>query len=326
VNVLVVGFGSIAARHVNNLRALVPDAHVTALRRSHAGESPAGVDAVVTDWADGLAHPPDLALICSPASAHVEQAVRAAEAGADLLIEKPIADRLDDLSMLRETIERCRRIALVGYQFRFYPPLMAAKQAIAQGRIGRILSIRAEAGTYLPDWRPGRDYRQTVSAQRRLGGGVLLELSHELDLVRWLAGDVEEVCAVTGQLTDLDLDVEDLAEILLRFDGGAIGSVHIDMADRMPHRTLRVVGDAGTLTWSWQSHEVRLGSPGREGWTSLWNETLDRNAMYVAETTHLLDCIASRQPASVGLDDGEAVLRIALAARRSSEQRRWVKP
>ena len=107
-----------------------------------------------------------------------------------------------------------RLVLMVGYNFRFYPPLQAMRQALVEGCIGRLISLRAEAGQYLPDWRPGSDYRQGASARRELGGGVVLELSHELDYIRWLGGEVESVGALVGKLSDLEIEVEDTAEIV----------------------------------------------------------------------------------------------------------------
>ena len=79
---------------------------------------------------------------------------------------------------------------MTAYNLRFLPSLQAYRERIQFGVIGKVLSVRCEIGQYLPSWRPGSDYRQAVSASRALGGGALLELSHEIDYLRWIFGEV----------------------------------------------------------------------------------------------------------------------------------------
>jgi predicted dehydrogenase len=268
---------------------------------------------------------PDFAVIANPASLHVETAWQFAEQGVDLLIEKPLAASMDGVDDLLSLCWERGLIGMVAYVFRFYYPLRLAKAAISGGQIGRVLSFNAEVGQYLPDWRPGRDYREAVSARRDLGGGAVLELSHEIDLARWLVGEVETVSASMGKLSDLEIDVEDTAEITLEFENGAIGRVHVDMVQRAPVRGMRIVGTNGTLTWDWHSHRVRVYTEEAEIWRDLHPAAeLDRNGMYIAEMEHFLDCVAKRTSPAVGVEDGRRVLEIALAAKRSAAEQRVI--
>jgi predicted dehydrogenase len=214
---------------------------------------------------------------------------------------------------------------MVGYNLRFCRPLQVMRQALVEGRIGRPLALRAEAGQYLPEWRPGKDYRQCVSARRDLGGGAVLELSHELDYVRWLVGEVKTVCAQVGHLSDLELDVEDTAEIILQFCNGAIGSVHLDMVQRPATRTCRIVGTEGTLAWDGMSHRVQLFSAAADRWSDLHPaEAIDRNEMYLAELRHFFGCVRGKGKPIVSGNEGRRVLEIALAVKKSSVEQRVV--
>lgn len=325
LNALVIGYGSIARRHVRNLRTLVPNAQVIALRREDT-PAPEGVDAVVTDWDRALAHQPRFALVTSPAPRHLDDTRRALEAELHVLVEKPLATSLDGIQELRVLAERVGKSVLVAYPFRFHRPLRLVREAVAERSVGDVLSIRAEVGMYLPDWRPGTDYRSTVSAVRALGGGALFELSHEFDVVRWLVGDVDRVFAHTGRVSDLEIDVEDIADVLLRFESGAHGSIHLDFLQRIPHRALRVVGSAGTITWQLDGDRARVWCSGQDGWTDLSTTPPDRNEMYLAEMAHLLDCVQGTAHPRVSLMDGEAALRVALAAHASAASSTWAKP
>jgi predicted dehydrogenase len=148
-----------------------------------------------------------------PASIHLSHAHEAAAAGAHLFIEKPLANTADGIPSLLAECRAKGLTVLVAYNFRFYPPLQILRDAVLSGRIGRVVSVRAEVGQYLPDWRPGADYRQGVTARAELGGGALLELSHEIDYIRWIIGEVTAVGARVARLGNLEIDVEDVAEI-----------------------------------------------------------------------------------------------------------------
>jgi predicted dehydrogenase len=258
-------------------------------------------------------------VIASPAPFHLEAALALAREGVHLCIEKPLSDRLDGVDELLAVCNRTRAALLVAYNFRFCRSLQIVHSAIAAGRIGRVLSLRAEVGQFLPDWRPGRDYRQGVSARRSLGGGVLLELSHEFDYARWLAGEVATVSAYAARVSDLEIDVEDLAEITLGFESGAVGSVHLDMVSPTPTRACRFVGSIGVIEWNAIAGEVRLFSKSDGQWRNLQQPgSIDRNEMYLEEMRHFLACAAGDEAPQVSGLDGKRALELALAARESS--------
>ncbi len=327
--VLIVGLGAIGRRHLRNLKVLDPGVRVCAWRRSATrddlGELDPMVERVVAKEADAVAWGADLALLTGPAPEHVAAGRTLAAAGAHLFVEKPLSHTLEGIDELIGLCRQRGRVLMVGYNFRFYRPLAILREALRVGWIGRPLSLRSEVGQYLPDWRPGADYRQCVSARRALGGGALLELSHELDAARYLMGEVQAVSAQVDRLSDLETDVEDVAEVTLRFVEGTLGSVHLDMVQRAPTRWCRVIGTEGTLEWVGQDHRVRLFSAASGTWSDLApSGALDRNEMYVAELRHCLDCVRDgREPAVTG-EDGREAVRIALAARVSSEQGRVV--
>ena len=329
MRVLIVGLGSIGRRHLVNLKLIEPAAHITIWhqrsKRQHVAEAPSPADCVVYSLEDALDTKPNVALITNPASLHIETGLALTQQGIHLFIEKPLSNTLDGVDELLDLCRQRGLVLMVGYNFRFYRPLQVMRQALQEGRIGCIIAVRSEAGQFLPEWRPGSDYRQSVSARHDLGGGAVLELSHELDYVRWLVGEVKTVSAQVGHLSDLEIDVEDTAEIILQFRNGAIGSVHLDMVDRATTRTCRIIGTGGTLTWDGACHLVRLFSAVTNTWLDLHPvETIDRNEMYVAELRHFLDCVRGNDIPIVSGDDGRQVLEIALAAKQSSQDQRVV--
>jgi predicted dehydrogenase len=247
-----------------------------------------------------------------------------AQEGVHLFIEKPLSHTLDGTDLLLELCLRQHLILMVGYNFRFYEPLQLIKKTLDDGRIGRVLAMRAEVGQFLPDWRPGVDYRTTGSAQAELSGGVTLELSHEIDYARWLMGEVISVTAQVSRLGNLEIDTEDTAEIILQFSNGALGSIHLDMIQRPATRTCRIIGAEGTITWDWESHRVGLFDAGSLAWQDLNVRDIDRNEMYVAELRHFLDCVKGDAVPLIDGNDGRRVLEIALAIKQSSAEQRAI--
>lgn len=321
---LIVGLGSIGRRHLDNLRALVPDAEVTVWRRQ-GSEAPDPAIRVVRTLEEALAARPDFAIVASPASRHISDGLALAAAGVHLFMEKPIAHEVEGVAAL---IALCRQLGLtlmVGYHLRFSPAMGLLRDAVRSGRIGQILGVQAIVGQYLPDWRPGGDYRQGVSARADLGGGVLLELSHEFDYLRWVMGEVEGLCALAVKASALDTDVEDTADVLLRFAGGVTGCVHLDMVQRPAIRNCRLVGSEGVLTWDGLTHQVRLYSVSLGEWTDLHPaNAFERNEMFRSELKHFLACVADGSKPRVTGEDGLRALEIALAVKASSRQGRFI--
>ena len=320
---LIAGSGSIARRHLKNLRHLVPAAHITVLRRSPSSSATPSewpdADQLVSTLDEACAGRPELAIVASPAPFHVETALALARQNCHLLIEKPLSHSLAGIDPLLAECDARRLVLLIGYTLRFLPALNILRQALTAGRIGRVLSFRAEVGQYLPDWRPGTDYRASVSAKAELGGGAILELSHEIDYIRWLLGDAANVFALSAKTGDLEIDVEDVAEITLRLSSGAVGSIHVDMLQRTPCRQCKIIGTTGTLIWDNNDNSVRLFSADKSAWEHLAVPPLsDRNAMYCTELAHFLACIEGTETPAVSGRDALQVLRIALAAKESA--------
>lgn len=326
MNILLVSLGSIGRRHLDNIRKIEPDARITIWRQPASEKVVPGADRVVSDLVSVLDSLPDAAFITGPASQHIEVGLQLARHGVHLFVEKPLSNRFEGTEVFIEECRKRRLVLMVGYVLRFCRSLQAVKSALVEGRIGRVLSVRAEVGQYLPDWRPQSDYRKTVSASAALGGGAVLELSHEIDYIRWLFGEVDAVTARIARLGDLEIDVEDTAEILLDLQSGVLASIHLDMLQRVPTRTCRIVGSEGVLVWDGIAHRVSLWTSRENRWIDIWQAgpSFDRNEMYVAEMQHFLDCVVGKAEPLVTGEDGLRVLQIVLAAKQSSQEKRTI--
>lgn len=321
--VLIVGLGSIGKRHARVVKQLRPAWEIIALRRQAEVELSEGVTHCVTSLDEALRLQPNIAVIANPASHHIATALPLAEAGVHLLVEKPLSSMAQDIPPLLDACRRHGVILMTAYNMRFLSSLQRFRQLIREGRVGRVLSVRAEVGQYLPSWRPGNDYRTNVSAQAALGGGALLELSHEIDFLRWIFGEIVWVNAALLRQSALEIDVEDTAHLMLGFGdqaGGAplVASVDIDFIRHDTTRNCTAIGEAGSLRWDARGGKVEFYAAGGTDWELLDELPAQRDDSYLAEWRHFLECVENGATPMITGEDGLAVLRVIDAARDSS--------
>ena len=317
---LIAGYGSIGRRHMQNLLTL--GEHDIVLYRSNLSTLPTDELAgypVETDLRAALAHRPDAVIISNPTALHLDVAIPAAEAGCHLLIEKPVSHSLERLEQLQAIARQNEVRILVGYHFRQHPGLQLARQLLDDGAIGRPLTVRAHWGEYLPNWHPWEDYRQGYAARADLGGGVVLTLSHPIDYFRWLFGEVSAVQSFAGHLSDLEVETEDLAEILLGFQSGVIGSLHLDYCQQPPAHRMEIICTGGTIRWDNADGAVQVYSAGAAGWETFPAPAgFDRNDMFLDQTRHFMQVVRGAAQPICTLEDGVRTLELALEARRPS--------
>lgn len=321
--VLIVGLGSIGKRHLKLTRELLPDAQIIVLRHKPTYKLPQYSDGVVNSVEDAIKFCPQAAIIANPAPYHLSTAQKLAENGTHLLIEKPLSTSIDRVNHLIETC-RNRNITLaVGYNLRFSPSLLQYKNLLDEKIIGALYSVRCEVGQFLPNWRPQIDYRDSVSARKVLGGGVLLELSHEIDYLRWVFGEIDWVSAVTARSSDLEIDVEDTAHVVLGFVGGEVSRTFIGTlnADFIRHDTKRecvAIGDAGSLRWNGLTGQIEFYRAGARSWECIYEQCNSVNDTYIEELKDFFKSTVTRGFTRTNGEDGKCVLEIIEAVRMSS--------
>jgi len=320
MKILIAGFGSIGRRHFRNLRALGEDDFVfLRSRRSTLPDDEIAAYPAERTIDAALAHQPEAVIISNPTALHLDVAIPAAQAGCHIFLEKPISHSMARLDELKMAVARGGGRVFVGFQFRFHPGLQQIAAWLSSGQIGRPLSVRAHWGEYLPDWHPWEDYRQGYSARKDLGGGVILTLCHPLDYLRWLLGEVNGLWAFIGSESDLELQVEDNAEIGLRFASGALGTVHLDYSQRPPSHHLEIIGTQGTIRWDNADGAARLWRAGASAWeVVLPPDGFERNHLFFEKMRHFLAVARGEESPRCTLQDGIRALELALGAHESA--------
>lgn len=324
--ILLISLGSIGHRHLRNAKELMPDAKMC-IWRHKPGDIPPEAEgiSVVYSEADAFDFAPDAVMISSPASFHAAQCTPFARQGIPIFVEKPLEVSSAALEPLKAALDHGKGVFFVGYVLRFQPIMAALKDFIDSQKIGTVRTAHIATGQYLPDWRPDADYRDGVSAQAALGGGVLLELSHELDYARWFFGQPKTVTAEAGKVSGLDMDVEDNATVIFGYPQARV-TINIDFLQRVAAMTLKVIGSEATLEADLIAETARVNAP--SGVEELDLPKLSHgNEMYLRQfDAFFTQAFAeyaprfegSRDSAFARFDDALAVVELAEAAKQST--------
>jgi len=317
---LVIGCGSIGKRHIRNLQALgvtnIQAFDVASERRSEV-ESKFGIPTIGVleeAWADN----PGVALVATPTNLHVPLALEAAKNGCHIFIGKPLGDSLVGTDELVSEVFQRDLTTMVGCNMRFHHGPATIKNLLNESVVGRIISVRLDAGFYLPDWHPYEDYRNGYSAKASMGGGVILDGIHEIDYARWMFGEIKQVYCQGGKRSSLEIDTEDTVDVLMKVEAGFNVSLHMDYIQRVYCRTCKVIGEEGTLSWDMTRGEVSLFSGDDKSWSSHPAPAgYDINQMYLDEMKHFLSALRGEHAPASPIPEAQRVLAITLAIKES---------
>jgi predicted dehydrogenase len=335
MKIMISGLGGIGQRHLRNLRTLLGagveisgvDLRCNIPVLTEQLQVEAGITLeekynlrIYPDLESALVWKPDAFFVCNPTSLHLPTALRAAQAGCNLFIEKPLSNNLEQVQELISLVESCGLTAVVGYQMRFHPCLQHLYTLVQEKKVGRILSVRAEIGEYLPGWHSYEDYRQIYASRQELGGGVILSQIHEMDYLYWLFGLPRSVYALGGHFSRLEIDVEDTADILMNFavDGQSVpSSLHEDYLQCPPRRTCEVIGDQGKILANLAALSVDVFDGNGKQVEATSYAGFQRNQMFLDELKYFLASLQGTQSPLVSVREAEHSLRMALAAKES---------
>jgi len=326
LKVLVVGYGSIGKRHVKNLLAITDIQIIICTKQKISNPSPKRI-MIFNSITECIKEEPNIGIISNESSFHMEVAIKLAKADIDLFIEKPLSNSLKGTKQLSSIIKQKKIITQIGCQLRFHKCIKKIKELVSSNKIGKIISVRAESGSFLPDWHPGENYKKSYAAKNELGGGVTLTNIHEIDYLYWLFGEVKEIHAVTGRYSKLGIDSDDLSVAILKFKKNIVGELHLDYFQKPDFRSCKIIGSEGVIYWDSDSNIVSLYENKKEKWIKVLKWTkYDRNSMFKDELIHFLNSVKKRQLTINPVEkDGIITLKIALGISKSSKSRKMIK-
>jgi predicted dehydrogenase len=302
--VLIAGCGSIGRRHARVLRSLGVRPPMICDPRADQRQALAAeteVDRQFADFAEALSVRPEAVMVCTPTALHVPMALAAVQAGAHVLIEKPLANRPEGIDELRKALEKQQKVLMVAFCFRFHEGLRRAKDYLDQGRIGRLLSARLRMSEDISEVRP--DFKNLFSLRT---GGVY-DLSHELDLACWFFGrKPSAVRAMHGTISDLGFTAPDIALVGLRFQDRGLAQIYLDYFSRPRTRVTELMGTEGTIRVefaSWDTCTVSVYSSSAKQWQEEHLMT-ERDSMFREEDQEFLRAVRGECSASIPLEEG----------------------
>tara|TARA_B110000977_G_scaffold189366_1_gene258750 strand:+ start:71 stop:1063 length:993 start_codon:yes stop_codon:yes gene_type:complete len=323
--ILIIGFGTIAKVHFNIINKLLPNSKIkilqineVKLKNSHYSKHYIFLNEI-TEFK------PDLAVITNPSSLHLKYAIQMAKLGCDLFIEKPISNNLNLIKKFLDVVKKKRLIVNIGYNLRYLESLRVFKKKINSNILGKILFVKSEVGQSLETWRKKLDYRISVSAKKKTGGGALLELSHEIDYLIWIFHNVSLVKSLISKQSNLKIDVEDSAHLILKiiFNKNIIVSnLSIDFVRHDKTRLCTVIGERGTLRWNGVEGKVDFYSSKSKSWKTIIHKKNEMAESYKRQWGDFLKCVKSRKKSSIAcVNDSIKVLKIIEDAKNNESKK-----
>jgi len=296
--------GSIGLKHLKHLEFLGHDVAVVSSRAQSHSPSFLSVGQMLEDYK------PEAVVVATSTSAHPDtvQELRNLGFRGRILIEKPLGASSKDFQDVSLDSQ-----VFTAYNLRFHPLSQKLRDVCAKSPL---LSCQMYVGQYLPGWRPQRDYRESYSSKKEEGGGVLRDLSHELDLLMWMFGDWSKLVALSGHRSSLEIDSEDLACILIELKSGGYVTLELNYLDKNSRRQMVVNTDRTSLHCDFIKNTI------------LENGNKTDLSVTVEDTySHQLTALLSPDPENSSLcsgDEGLKVLNLVEAIERSTKEGKWI--
>lgn len=326
-HLLIVGSGSVGKRHARNLASLGCRISSVDPRSDRLAELAAETPVMGSFSSLGEAlresHGLDGVVIASPTAFHPSDLQLSLGAGLPVLLEKPVARSLAEAEAMRQAAVAANRQVLLGYTWRWWPPLGRVRQRLQEGTIGAVRHVQFHMSAHLADWHPWEPYQAFFMASAAQGGGALLDESHWIDLMIWLFGMPEKINGRLERISSLEIETDDNVDALAIYPNGLRVTLHLDLYGRPHEKFIRFVGESGTLIWSADPNRIAIGlNMGQQ-----WEEerfSCERNDMFQAVATDYLRMIEGSQPPACTLGDGVKVMTLIEAIRRSHAEEKTI--
>lgn len=306
LDICFVGIGSIARRHIKNLQVICTERgislNIDAIRRKTSvteKDDTLSFRKVYGDY-DELDTEYDAVFITNPTEYHIESLKKVMKYGRNFFIEKPISsvNQIRDVENLKIKKDA---IYYVACPLRYNAVIQYLKNNID---FRRAISIRSISSSFLPEWRPGIDYRKTYSASRKLGGGVSIDLIHEWDYLTFLLGMPQKIFCMSGKKSTLEIDSEDYAIYIAEY-ADKIVELHLDYFGRKTIRQIMVLTDSDTICGDMVNSRIEFMKSGE-----IFDFHEARDDYQIKELIHFLDMIEGRAKSDSDIIHAVNVLKL----------------
>ncbi len=325
---LVIGGGSIGKRHIRNLLAIgTKSSDITAVEtredRKKEIKETLKIETVYTSLDEALKSKRyEAAIVCTPTYLHIPMGIQLAEHGVHILMEKPLSHNLEHIEEFKTAVNRNNIIVEIAYIFRYSPSIKKVKELLDSGVIGKVLSVRGEFSEYLPDWHPWEDYRTFFMAKKAQGGGSILDQSHIMDLIHYLIGGFKSVYAFNAKISNLEIEADDIAEMVVILKNGVPVSIHTDIFGRDHKKSLEIKGEKGNIFWDHYLNEVCHYDAEKKDTHVDRDFPSDFNLCYIDEIKRFISCCQGKKKPLADLQVGIETMELILAAEKSYQSQK----
>lgn len=287
LNILFCGLGSIGIQHAKLLEEHF-NHDLYALRTFKGQEQNDLKIKELRSWDEVDKYHFDVAFITNPTDFHIEYAIECARRGISLFIEKPIGCSEENINDLLKLVKDKKLTAYVAYPLRFHPVLKKLKSLIDGSSI---LHSRIVCGSYLPSWRPNQKHSESYSAHKNRGGGVILDLSHELDYSSYLFGEVRSITGLSGKKSDITFDSDDYADMLVLHER-CVSNIHLNYFSRKKQRNITIDTHNACIEADLVMNYISFSSPDKS-----WNEkySVEMDDVYLQQLNYFFENISNPQ-------------------------------
>lgn len=325
MRVLVVGTGSIGSRHLKNLVEFGNEVYAVDINKDNLERLSSLPRASFTSLDEALNTNPDVALICTYSNDHIVPAIKCANAGCHLFIEKPLSLSLDGIDELIEILGKKNLISMVGCNMRFHPAISYVQDTLTKNPFfSKKLWGSLEFGFYLPFDK--EDYKNHYKANKSKGGNLIFDDIHDLDCAVWFFGEPVEVLCNKSILSSLKIDTEDHVEMIIKFASGAMCTIHMDYLQHGYSRRYKVVCEEGTISWDFVLGKIGIITTLEKEW--VWKDIkleVLYNQMYIDEIKYFTNCVLSGRETFNSIKQSLPVLKLAMAANKACRTNAWEK-
>lgn len=313
MKIAVIGLGSIGRRHVRIIKNVIPDIYIISVRTGRGGSVPE--DEIVNERVKNIEHAIDRdvdgVIISSPASYHIRDAIKCIESGIPVLIEKPLSAKYSEANKLLESKHSNSKAfdrSLVGYVLRYHPAYDRLLKIVRDKEFGILRGARIDSRSYLPEWRPEKDYRKSVSAIKRLGGGVLRELSHEIDFTMSILGRFKSVYATRNEISTIDINTEERVDMIANINSDISISMNFDFASSIPVRRFCAWFTEGKVCWDLLNQTIKITKINGEKYNE--SHKVEKDIIFIKQFNNFIKCINGEENAKCTINEGIYVMKV----------------
>ena len=265
------------------------------------------------------------AVVCSPNNLHIKHIIKVMNRGLNIFVEKPLVTSLIGMKDVETIIKKKGLINHVGSNMRFHFGPKTIKEHLNKKTIGKVLWANFWGGMHLPDWHPNEDYREMYSSKKKLGGGVIMDFVHEIDLICWFFGKPNKLAAIIGRSGWLDIETEDIADVIMSYPKGLKLNLHLDYLQRPFQRGIHIIGSKGWIKWDIISENIKIYNHYKKKMIiKPYPKNYKHNDMYIDQMKYFMKCLKKRDKSECNFAVAKKAIETALEIKNSARTNKFI--